>query len=89
MRIVMAAALALLVTGTADRSSATEYPWCADYSMPGGATNCGFSTYAQCYATIAGIGGTCRQNSFFRGLVTSEQDVIRTPPGKRRPARPQ
>lgn len=40
-----------------------EYPWCAIYSEKSvGATNCGFSTYAQCAATIAGVGGICNEN---------------------------
>lgn len=40
-----------------------EYPWCAVYSEASvGATNCGFTTLAQCRATISGIGGTCLEN---------------------------
>ena len=89
MRGVLAGVLALLVTGATDRASAIEYPWCAEYSMPGGATNCGFSTYAQCYATVSGIGGYCRQNPFFRGPAVAEEAVVRTEARKRRPARPQ
>lgn len=39
------------------------YPWCAIYSeRTVGATNCGFSTLAQCRATVSGIGGGCVQN---------------------------
>lgn len=39
------------------------YPWCAVYSeRTGGGTNCGFSTLAQCRATISGIGGWCVPN---------------------------
>jgi len=34
--------------------------WCAQY-RPGG-TNCGFSTFAQCQASIGGIGGFCSQS---------------------------
>lgn len=41
-----------------------QYAWCAIMSGRGGGggTNCGFSTKAQCMATISGIGGTCIQN---------------------------
>lgn len=40
-----------------------EYPWCAIYSEASvGATNCGFTTLAQCRATISGLGGGCFEN---------------------------
>ena len=43
------------------------YPWCAIYSeRTVGATNCGFSTLAQCRATISGIGGMCVENPEYR-----------------------
>ena len=43
-----------------------EYPWCAVYGGDmGGASNCGFSTVAQCMATVSGIGGTCEPNQFY------------------------
>ena len=41
--------------------------WCADYGRDS-ATNCGFSTYEQCRATIAGFhAGTCYPNPQFTG----------------------
>jgi hypothetical protein len=45
------------------------YPWCAQYGggMGGGGTNCGFSTLAQCQATVSGVGGFCVRNSFYTG----------------------
>jgi Protein of unknown function (DUF3551) len=44
-----------------------EYAWCAEYSGNDGnnGTNCGFSTLAQCRATISGIGGSCYENPFY------------------------
>ncbi len=43
-----------------------EYPWCAVYGGDmGGASNCGFSTIAQCMATVSGIGGSCEPNQFY------------------------
>jgi hypothetical protein len=39
-----------------------QYPWCAEYRRPIGATNCGFVNYQQCLATISGIGGICYRN---------------------------
>ena len=44
------------------------YPWCANYSggeSGGGGSNCGFSTYEQCMATVSGIGGFCDPNPFY------------------------
>ena len=33
------------------------YPWCAVYGgRGGGGSNCGFSTWQQCMATVSGIG---------------------------------
>jgi hypothetical protein len=43
------------------------YPWCAIYGKDmGGASNCGFSTWQQCMATVSGIGGSCEPNQFYR-----------------------
>jgi hypothetical protein len=61
----------LFVTGIAiatgalsTRAEAQNYPWCAYYSgRGGGGTNCGFTTYQQCLATVNGIGGFCNVNT--------------------------
>ena len=48
-----------------ERPAAAEqdYPWCAYYNRDaGGATNCGFSTFQQCLATVSGAGGSCGAN---------------------------
>lgn len=43
-----------------------EYPWCAAYGGDmGGASNCGFTTWEQCMATVSGIGGSCEPNQFY------------------------
>jgi hypothetical protein len=44
---------------------ARDYPWCAYYTGPFSATNCGFSTYQQCLATISGVGGYCQPNTMY------------------------
>ena len=42
------------------------YPWCAVYrGRMSGSSNCGFSTWNQCMATVSGIGGFCQRNSFY------------------------
>jgi len=55
---------ALLVPSAARAN--IEYPWCAVYGGDmGGASNCGFTTIAQCMATVSGIGGSCEPNQFY------------------------
>jgi len=45
-------------------AQAQNYPWCAQYAgAGGGATNCGFVSYAQCMQTLQGMGGFCVQNT--------------------------
>jgi hypothetical protein len=47
-------------------AQAQNRPWCAFYDGRfGGATNCGFSTYEQCLATISGVGGSCGPNTMY------------------------
>ena len=42
------------------------YPWCANYDSRGfGGSNCGFSTWNQCMATVSGVGGFCVPNQFY------------------------
>ncbi len=57
-------ALAIYAVSGATPGQAQTYPWCAVYSGTDGdgGTNCGFATFQQCQATIAGIGGWCEQN---------------------------
>jgi hypothetical protein len=59
----MAIVVAALTVG--GRAEAQNYPWCAQYSGLGG-TNCGFTTRAQCQATLAGMGGFCVRNTMYR-----------------------
>ena len=67
MRTLIAALLAapLMMLVSAGSASAQNYPWCAVYSLRGGATNCGFVSFAQCQATVTGIGGFCQRNSMY------------------------
>jgi hypothetical protein len=46
-------------------ADAQNYPWCANYGSPAGdgGTNCGFTTFQQCLATVSGIGGSCNRNT--------------------------
>jgi hypothetical protein len=49
-------------------AQAQNYPWCAQYGggRGGGGTNCGFSSFQQCMATVRGIGGFCNPNTQYR-----------------------
>ncbi len=66
-RSTLAAVIILAsLTALARPAAAIEYPWCAQYSgEDGGGRNCGFSTLAQCMATVSGIGGDCEHNLFY------------------------
>lgn len=61
MRTVTIIFVALLLSSVAAHSDGT---WCAHYSSPAGGTNCGFYSFAQCQATVSGIGGFCQRNPF-------------------------
>jgi len=74
MRTILVAAILMtalqLLPATAQ---AREYPWCARYDWT--TSNCGFVSFAQCLATIRGIGGRCEPNPRYAG----------TPPRPRKP----
>ncbi|MFY9693253.1 MAG: DUF3551 domain-containing protein [Xanthobacteraceae bacterium] len=54
----------LVAAATGTSAQAQNYPWCAQYAgAGGGATNCGFVSYAQCMQTLQGMGGFCVQNT--------------------------
>jgi hypothetical protein len=59
--LVLVAMTILLTAASARRSAAMViYPWCAEYGGRSfGGENCGFVTFKQCLATIAGNGGFC------------------------------
>jgi hypothetical protein len=71
IRTIVLATLALSTAVLAQTpASALPYdpdPWCAVYGgrFGGGASNCGFSTWNQCMATVSGIGGFCQRNQFY------------------------
>ena len=76
LALFIAAALAPVVAPTPARAQ-IYYPWCANYGGDmGGSSNCGFSTYEQCRATIHGMGGSCDRNPFYS--QAAEKPVKRT-----------
>ena len=64
--VALAVAVPLTLVAQAETANAQNYPWCAQYTVRGGARNCGFVSWAQCMATVSGIGGYCEQNYMYR-----------------------
>ncbi|HUI13737.1 MAG TPA: DUF3551 domain-containing protein [Xanthobacteraceae bacterium] len=59
--------VAAAIAASASVAEAQNYPWCAQYSgRGGGAMNCGFTSFAQCMATIQGAGGFCIANTLYQ-----------------------
>jgi len=50
----------IVTTALGTPAHAQNYPWCAYYSgrALGGASNCGFTTFQQCLATVSRTGVT-------------------------------
>jgi hypothetical protein len=59
MRTIALAAVAI-ATLSFTSIDAQAAAWCAYYYR--GGTNCGFYTFAQCQATVSGIGGYCNRS---------------------------
>jgi len=68
--LILVMGVFFFAVGIGARAEAQNYPWCAQYSgrALGGAMNCGFVSFAQCMATVSGIGGFCVQNNTYRPL---------------------
>ena len=71
----------------ADPAAADPYKWCANYRN--GGSNCGFTTFEQCQATVSGVGGSCGPNQFYTGpdktsAQRSPKQAQRKPPAARR-----
>jgi len=64
--LVALVALTAMTQNPASALPYDPYPWCANYESRGfGGSNCGFSTWNQCMATVSGIGGFCVPNQFY------------------------
>ncbi len=73
---------ALFAAAPASAQSAYDYPWCGVYTSTqgaGGAQACYYTSYAQCMATMSGL-GFCTESPYYRG--PSEP-----PPRRRHPRR--
>ncbi len=58
----LAALAAALMADVRPSAARAWYPWCAQYADRSGITQCLFSSFEQCLATVRGIGGSCVQN---------------------------
>jgi hypothetical protein len=77
-------ALTAFLGAVPQTAKADPYPWCAQYSRGGlgGASNCYFKTFAQCQATVSGVGGFCNHNPFYTGrpvVTPADTYIVRTP----------
>ena len=71
MRLLTASLVvaAVLAAAPARAQSAYDYPWCGVYTSnagPGGAQACYYKSYAQCMATMSGL-GYCTESPYYRG----------------------
>jgi hypothetical protein len=71
MRLLKASLVvgALMAAAPAHAQSAYDYPWCGVYTSSqgaGGAQACYYTSYAQCMATMSGL-GICTQSPYYRG----------------------
>lgn len=54
---------AAMLAAPAPANARGYYPWCAYFTDRGGGSSaCSFDTWAQCRATISGVGGNCYEN---------------------------
>jgi hypothetical protein len=67
--ILFSGLIAAVAIAASTPAHAAEYRWCAQYVGSGGdmGRNCGFSTLAQCQATVHGVGGYCELNPRYAG----------------------
>jgi hypothetical protein len=77
MRAIAILSTLLAVLCLSSSAARADGTWCARYSSPGGGSNCGFYSFAQCQATVSGIGGFCSQNSFAATAPDSRRRIRR------------
>jgi hypothetical protein len=70
-------AMAMAPLAATPAAAEVQYPWCAQYSggaEGSGATNCGFTTWQQCWDTVAGGRvGDCFQNPAYQGVTAPQR----------------
>ncbi len=64
--------------GVAKAGGSQGQAWCATFSGDYGVVDCSYFTYAQCRATVFGVGGYCSRNP--RVVILDETAPRRAPP---------
>jgi len=83
--LLLTIGLIIATSALGPRANAQNYPWCAQYSgRDGGGQNCGFVSFAQCMATVQGMGGFCVQNNTYQPNLPMDLTQV---PAQKRPAR--
>jgi len=77
LSLVLLSAAVFASAGESRAQSAYSYPWCAVYTNRSGAQACYYASYAQCIATMRGIGGYCIRSPYFRGEPYAERRTRR------------
>jgi hypothetical protein len=70
-RLALVAGLAAASVVAVAFAGRAQAGWCAVYQS--GAENCGFSTQAQCAASVSGAGGFCRSSSYGYGTEPAQR----------------
>jgi hypothetical protein len=65
MRTILFALFVLAATPHGRAEAAPTYRYCAEYEDRGDMT-CAYDTFQQCLETARGVGGSCRENPFYR-----------------------
>jgi hypothetical protein len=73
MRIAIAALFLIVVATVAELAKADPYRWCAVYGSfgGGGVESCWYLTIEQCRATVSGLGGFCKESTWYDGRPVS------------------
>jgi hypothetical protein len=66
--LVLLAGAGIAEPSGAQAQSAYDHPYCAVYADgdSSGARSCYYTSYAQCMATMSGIGGYCIESPYYR-----------------------
>jgi hypothetical protein len=65
MRTILLALGAFAALSHGGAGAAPSYRYCAEYEDRGDVT-CAYDTFQQCLETARGVGGSCRENPFYR-----------------------
>jgi Protein of unknown function (DUF3551) len=64
MRRILPVAITFAALSLSTSGVRADGTWCAHYGTGLEGMNCGFYSFAQCRATVSGVGGFCQANTF-------------------------